>query len=717
MSDRAGTEGEGTGRPLIDRIVLLQGAAEGELPLHFRPGPVTVLVGPNNSGKSLLLKEIEETLAPGALITAEKNALAGSRDPGPVLTNTRRQLSSEDRRWRILSQIRLDPSFDTFARFAESTLFVRAVPYQHSEELGVGNGSKVVGTEYVLKSGASNATDQSAYELLEQYDREGSVPGILMGRLVRIDGRRRFDLVRDRERGNLHRRVPQDNILLRLTEDDAARERLRAEVLRAFPGIHVVVDGTRGAELRFGVNPEAPPSAAVELGSDRAAVAYHARTTPLAEASDGVNAFVALVAVLLSSPYDVMLVDEPEAYLPAPRQRQLGRLLTDLSRERGGHVIVSTHSPSFLAGCLERDPDGLRVVRLTYNGDRGTARLLGDDDLRRLALEPLLRNTAALDGLFRDAVVVTEDHNDRVVYQEVSRRLADASVGVPDPDILFVSAENKSTLAHLAGPLRRLGVPAVIQGDLDLVHGLPADGVGTGDSRYWSRDLPRTLRAAGVVDAEAARLVGEAQAVVQAYLRRGVKRGDIKKNGRAFLTGGDLDRLDCWLVDLASYGVFLVPVGELERWGLAGANKKGREWVEAAFGSMGSDPEGAGYMRPPGDVTADPSVPADDVWTFVAQIKGWGASPTGGLSVSDTVAPFVPTYRPELVAHHETEARREIAEARQTLGGLRQQTATIGTRPVPNASPRLGDWFAASPRLLGERDGLARELEALNTPD
>ena len=443
-------------------------------------------------------------------------------------------------------------------------------------------------------------------------------------------------------------------------------------------------------------------------------MAYHAGTTPLSGASDGVNAFVALVSALVGGPYDVMLVDEPEAYLPAPRQRQLGQLLTDLAIERGGHLVVSTHSPSFLEGCLDRDPGGLKVVWLTYDGERGTARLLADGDLGRLAREPLLRNAAALDGLFRDAVVVTEDHNDRVVYQEVSRRLGDHAAGVPDPDVLFVSAENKNTLAHLAGPLRRLGVPAVIQGDLDLIHGLPAGNVGVRDDRYWTRDLPRTLRAAGVPDEETVRLVGEARRVVQAYRDGGVKRGDIKKRGRDGLAGENQGVLDRLLVELVTYGVFLVPVGELEQWGLAGASKKGREWVEAAFEAMGSDPTDGGYFTPPDDVSSDAGAPAGDIWSFVAQIKGWGAAPERGLDPSETVAPFVPTYRPELTQLHDTEVERETAEVQESLDGLQQQVEIIDLRPVPNVVPPVGDWFAATPGRTEARDRLVAELDALN---
>ena len=710
--------------PLIDRIVLRQGAALGAPSLHFAPGPVTVLVGPNNSGKSLLLREIERALAPEELRTAIRNEVQANQAPGAQVVHVRQQLMRKERETLVLDQIRLRPTFETFARFAREALYVRVVPFRDAPPLGTGNGQKALGTEFVFESDIQNNAVSEAHRLLEQFDREGFAPGLMMGSLIRVDGRKRFELVRNQERGDLHSAAPLDNSLRRLLDDDSARERLRAEVLRAFPGVHVVVDGTRGAELRFGVNPEAPPGPAVELGSDAAARDYHARTTPLSEASDGVNAFVALVAVLLSGPYEVMLVDEPEAYLPAPRQRQLGRLLSDLATERGGHVIVSTHSPAFLEGCLERNAETLHVVRLTYDGTAGTARLLAGEDLKRLALEPLLRNTAALDGLFRDAVVVTEDHNDRVVYQEISRRLADHHLpsgaagapagGVPAPDTLFVSAENKSTLSFIAGPLRRLGVPAIVVADLDLIHGVLAASAGPQNAHYWTRELPRTLRASGADDAEIVRLVGNAQGVVEAYIRAGVARGEIKKRGLAALAGQDLATASALLLDLAAYGVFLVPVGELERWGLAGATNKGREWVEKAFEALGSVPGDAVYQTGPATVSAERRDPASDIWTFVAQIKGWGAHPSRGLEPVETPEPLGPRYRPELAALHSEKVEAEVEAIRVADRELRAQVGTHDNRPVPNAVPPVGDWFAADPEQLAERDRQRDALDAFN---
>ena len=45
---------------MIDTIQLKFGRALEAEPLHLRVGPITVFVGPNNAGKSRLLKELKD---------------------------------------------------------------------------------------------------------------------------------------------------------------------------------------------------------------------------------------------------------------------------------------------------------------------------------------------------------------------------------------------------------------------------------------------------------------------------------------------------------------------------------------------------------------------------------------------------------------------------------------------------------------------------------
>jgi ABC-type phosphate/phosphonate transport system ATPase subunit len=85
---------------MLQYLQLKYGPAQGRTPLNFIPGSMTVFVGPNNSGKSLILREIDEyiqtnaqnqrliveSLAPPRLTRDKlKEILSSRRDNTPIV--------------------------------------------------------------------------------------------------------------------------------------------------------------------------------------------------------------------------------------------------------------------------------------------------------------------------------------------------------------------------------------------------------------------------------------------------------------------------------------------------------------------------------------------------------------------------------------------------------------------------------------------------------
>jgi hypothetical protein len=93
---------------------------------------------------------------------------------------------------------------------------------------------------------------------------------------------------------------------------------------------------------------------------------------------------------------------------------------------------------------------------------------------------------------------------------------------------------------------------------------------------------------------------------------------DPKTTGIAALDPPEREAGMNMLTSAAAYGVFIVPVGELERWlsNLGIVATKNR-WIEAIFERMGSDPESPEYVRPTGG----------DAWDFVRSIATWTRNP------------------------------------------------------------------------------------------
>lgn len=94
---------------------------------------------------------------------------------------------------------------------------------------------------------------------------------------------------------------------------------------------------------------------------------------------------------------------------------------------------------------------------------------------------------------------------------------------------------------------------------------------------------------------------------------------DMKRDGGiALLRDGNKALAEKLFSDLAEYGIFVVPGGELESWlkHLA-CTGHGPGWLIEAFGKMGSDPADTGYVKPT----------TGDVWDFIRKVQTWVGNP------------------------------------------------------------------------------------------
>jgi len=248
-------------------------------------------------------------------------------------------------------------------------------------------------------------------------------------------------------------------------------------------------------------------------------------------------------------------------------------------------------------GCLQAGTN-LNVVRLTYRGGNATARLLRPETLLKFMRNPLLRSTNVLGALFHESAVVTEADTDRAFYQEINERLTNS--GKPSLDnCLFLNARNKQTVPQVAGPLREIGIPAAMIVDIDVLKG---------GGREWSR----LLDAASVPETSRDALNSHRAAVKRAFEATNM---DMKKDGGLCILERDArESCNSLFAQLAEYGIFVVPGGEVESWlPDLGATGHGPEWLIQVFEMMGDNPRDHDYVRPQGD----------GIWAFMQKIGEW----------------------------------------------------------------------------------------------
>jgi hypothetical protein len=533
--------------------------------------PVTVIVGPNNSGKSLALREI--------LSWAE-----GTEE-------TRRVVEELDVEWPT----------DAAGALTQLTPFVVEPEGDEAVEPNI-----IILAPFRMDGSGANRHRLNTETLAHQLtgpppDTAWLRSAVLKCFAARLDGRTRFALMEPRAFQDLQR-SPQHH-LAALFKDDALRARVREMIEQAFPGRYFVIDPTGGQQFRVRMSDRPPADGAEERGWDERAVAFHGEATLIEDLSDGLVSFSGLIAAAVSLPHRILLVDEPEAFLHPPLARQLGSNLAFLTKERGASLVAATHSSEFLMGCIASGVE-TTIVRLTYDSGVAGVRVLVPGELKELIRDPLLRSTDALSGLFHRGVVVAESDHDRAFYEEINRRLVEEDER-GSPDTFFTNAQNWQTIPRIIGPLRQLGVPAAAIVDLDTV----CEGKTEWDKFY------KVMNAAESEIEAVNKLRNEVRQALRALPDKAYKKSGIGGLGKA-----DQARARRLFEKLADFGIFVVEVGELEGWlaalGLQESGGKGG-WIVKAFQKLGSNPDGAAYVKPA----------ADDVWEFLDRLAAWVGDP------------------------------------------------------------------------------------------
>lgn len=548
---------------MITDLKLHFGRAPDAAPVEIGLTPVTVFVGPNNSGKSRILTEIDQFCA------------QGPRADTLILNGITFENKSPDEAVALVNGIKAKPHPGETASAGHIIV-------------GSRRGRQQLPHEQLLKFVQTPTIQIPAY-----------CQWFVNHLVLKLDGQSRIGLVNQQSAGDLQR--PAETSFQLLFRDNSKREEVRRIVRDAFD-LYFVIDPTNIGQFRIRLSKRPPHTETEERGLHEEAVRFHSEALPIEEASDGVKAFCGIITEVIAGDPKIMLIDEPEAFLHPALAFKLGYELSRASLSSGKRIFVSTHSPSFVMGCIQSGSP-VNIVRLTYRDGAATARVLPSTDLLRLMRNPLLRSTGVLSGLFYEFVIVTESDADRAFYQEINERLLRFRPDWGIPNCLFLHAQNKQTVQTIMKPLRELGIPAAAIVDIDVLK--------EGGSPWMN-----LLNASGLPAIEQPSLASLRTSVMKAF--EATAKNMKRDGGIDVLTGQDREAAENLFNSLSKYGTFVVPKGELESWLKAlSATGHGPSWLISVFEAMGEDPEHSSYLKP-GD---------DDVWAFMRSVKTWLSDP------------------------------------------------------------------------------------------
>ncbi len=251
--------------------------------------------------------------------------------------------------------------------------------------------------------------------------------------------------------------------------DSDLESRLQQIVRRAF-GLELFVDRFLGDKIALRVG-AVPLMEQPSLTPTRTFIGELHERPVLEDQGDGVRSFTGLALNIIVASWPIVLVDEPEAFLHPPQARQLGQFLA-AERSPLSQVFVATHSADVLQGILDAS-ESVTIVRLQEEDNVHTATVLLAEKVKDLWRDPLLRYSRILDGLFHDGVVVCEADADCRFYESVLDVLVDechaAGSDVRRPELLFTHTGGKQRLGVVVEALRSLRVPVRVVADFDVL--------------------------------------------------------------------------------------------------------------------------------------------------------------------------------------------------------------------------------------------------------
>ena len=415
-----GARQEFESKPLADFPTVTYEAvtfSDGTL-ISLDPTDVFVLVGPNNAGKSLALKELEDYLDE-APINAKVVSAARSRKTG------------------------------TKEEFAKFVKWYTQVSIQRSGEVYMGRGGLIWPISEKLEERWPDGINAFSPLFCMRIPSEK--------RISDSDPVESIDIVEK----------PLDHPIHMLYSDDELELKISAHFRRAF-GQDLILDRGAGRTWPLRVGTRLRP----DCGDNPFSTTFLSRqrdsALPLSQQGDGMRSFASVVLhVLAPASPSILLLDEPEAFLHPPQARLLGEIIATEKSPRA-QLFLATHSPDVLQGLINVAPEHLRVLRMQRDGNVNRIRELNKELVKKISYDPIMRYTSVLSGLFHERVIICEADADCMFYSSILD-LPEVH-GETHPDVLFVHANGKHRMATLAETLVALDVPVDIVADIDILN-------------------------------------------------------------------------------------------------------------------------------------------------------------------------------------------------------------------------------------------------------
>ncbi len=361
---------------------------------------------------------------------------------------------------------------------------------------------------------------------------------------------------------------------------EESRERFSNYIKRAFDN-NLIVNYGGGSEfpVHIGEKPE------IYENEDRVSISYLKRLEKLPllhEQGDGMRSFIGVLLLALMPQYQIVMIDEPEAFLHPPQARIMGKMLGQ-EKPDNRQYIIATHSIDIIKGLLESESQNIKIIRLQREGNVNHVTELGSSDIMELWGDPLLRFSNIIDGVFHSKVIICEADSDCRFYSAVLNCVCEDKI----PDFQFVHCGGKDRIPVVIRALRKLNVITNVIVDIDILNTLETlQKIFTESGGNWQDIEKDCITIKKAIEQKRPEInhdefkseireildsICDQQDVymkmkeIKKTLKRTSAWNEAKHNGKSFIPNGDATKAFNRISSkLQERGICIVEVGELE---------------------------------------------------------------------------------------------------------------------------------------------------------
>ena len=259
---------------------------------------------------------------------------------------------------------------------------------------------------------------------------------------------------------------PERHPIYKLNKNERLAEKLSAFFHQAFD-VDLVVNRNEMSSIPLHIG-QAPDKKSFTIETQDDYYNLVDQLPKLQDQGDGMRSFASILLDTFTSDYSITLIDEPEAFLHPPQAKLLGKMLAK-NNPNNRQLLISTHSEDFLQGLLEADNNNVTVIRINREKNINKMSILKNEEIQKLWRTPLLRYSNILSGLFHDKVIVSESDYDCLFYQAIIDAIYESN-SENAPDILFTHCGGKSRIKDVVIALKAVNVPVVAICDFDVIN-------------------------------------------------------------------------------------------------------------------------------------------------------------------------------------------------------------------------------------------------------